>query len=125
MEVLSYHQLFSYVELPSSFAAYISLCDEGKEMCYCEPQSEILTCVWYPIENWIIECKRRTRIEKLKIEEEANALIRKKAKEARANSPKSQLSAKLLAAALSGNEEEVEKIKQAIEALKEAGLWNE
>lgn len=65
LDLLTYNKLFNYVDLPTMVAAAIALCDEQKEICYTEPSPHPeITRVWYPIDEWIKECKRRSDIEK-------------------------------------------------------------
>lgn len=106
LELITYNQLFNYVDVPSNIGAIIALADPDKTICYCEPINVDLTTIWYPISSWIAECKRRKHIDDILAEP----------KPVRVSTP--NVSAQLLAAALAGNEEEVKRLTELMKRSK-------
>lgn len=63
MELLTYNKLFEYVDIPSHIAAQILIDDPIHDCCFCEPINSQQVRIFYPIESWIKELKRRKEIE--------------------------------------------------------------
>lgn len=111
LDLLTYNKLFNYVDLPTMVAAAVALCDEEKQVCYCEPQPHPdITRVWYPVENWIVECKRRSEIERTLTEARKQGMC--------IDYPglqKPNFQQQLVAAAIKGDMNEVKRIQELID----------
>ncbi len=111
LDLLTYNKLFNYVDLPTMVASAIALCDIEKEVCYCEPTVNVeITRVWYPIQSWIDECKRRSDIERTLTEARKNHMC--------VDFPglkQPNLQQQLVQAAVKGDMVEVKRIQELIE----------
>lgn len=105
LEFATYNKLFDSVVLSPTMAAQVALADPDKKLCVCEPTNDLFTTVWYPVDSWIAECKRRSSIEKAIAEERAKPKPIKK-------EDTSTLTKQLLVASMNGNEAEVKRIME-------------
>lgn len=63
LNILTYNSLFEYVDLPPYIAAHILQDDPSHNTCFCETTNIENVRVWYPVESWIKELRRRKELE--------------------------------------------------------------
>src|SRR5216683_3775420 len=71
LDLITYNGLFDSMSIPSSIGHYIHLTDPKHIISFVEPLNDQLSTLYYPIESYINEQKRRHEIEKAIVEHRA------------------------------------------------------
>lgn len=113
LDLLTYDGLFDYVTLDTSIGAIISQADPEKKVAYVEPLNAYKCTVWYPVESWICECKRRAAFEQALVKARQEIAARPKVFiEEQQTKDKEELQRLIIAAATAGNTTEFNKLME-------------
>lgn len=112
LEYATHNRLFPYVYIPNTIAAELLLDDPTHEKCFVECMNHEVSCVYYPVTEWIAERKRRAEVSKQHLDfnlVKSNTEIKRDRKE---------LTQLMMKAAASGNLDEMQRIAKEMEKIK-------
>ena len=111
LEFATYNRLLNYVHVSNEIAAEIVKEDSEHKYCFVEAHNHETSCVWYPIESWIEECRRRKELNR-----KVSITIAPEVKTVK------QLQNELMQAAMKGDRELIKQLAEKLECIQNTKL---